>query len=419
MHKAARWTLLLSLIAISFAVAWDFTPRTAGRNGEKVAPKISGKNVKLGSDQRGPSQTRTLNGLLPESANLGPVPEPSIVPESEDGDDEDPDLPPGMAGKVDKEAYLRARGDYFDMLRGRDQEVPEGARERAIRQMERQEKQTSRTRSGNSALVNTTDWAFIGPNPIPLGQTQGTRVPVSGRTIAIAVHPTNPDIVYVGTAQGGLYKSTNGGTNWTKLFEFQLETLAIGAITIDPTDSSVVYVGTGENGQSADSFAGKGLYILRNANSATPTLNGPFRLNGVGADIFSGRAIGRILVNPLNNNTIFVCTANGTGGNPNTTTVQQPPRGVYRSTNAQSATPTFEQLAIAGTGGADRSVIDIEMDPADPNLLLATVAGATNDGGIYRTANALDPAPTFTRTQAWANGLRGELTVNRSAAPAT
>ncbi len=96
--------------------------------------------------------------------------------------------------------------------------------------------------------------------------------------------------------------------------EFQLETLAIGAITIDPTDSSIVYVGTGENGQSADSFAGKGLYIIRNANSAMPNLNGPYRLNGVGADVFSGRAIGRILVVPSDHNTIFVCTANGTVG---------------------------------------------------------------------------------------------------------
>src|SRR6185369_15261476 len=283
----------------------------------------------------------------------GPIPEPTVVPEDPEGE-EDPDLPPGMAGKIDKEAYLRARGDYVDMLRGRDQAVPEGAREKAIQKMDTQERLMSRTRSSVVSQVNTTDWIFLGPNPIPQGQTQGARVPVSGRTISIAVHPTDPDTVYVGTAQGGLYKSTNGGANWTKLFEFQLETLAIGAITIDPTDSSIVYVGTGENGQSADSFAGKGLYIIRNANSATPNLNGPYRLNGVGADIFSGRAIGRILVNPTNNNTIFVCTANGTGGNPNTTTVLQPPRGVYRSTNAQSGSPTFEQLAVTGVAGADR-----------------------------------------------------------------
>mgnify|MGYP003693769655 CR=1 FL=1 len=66
-----------------------------------------------------------------------------------------------MAGKIDKEAYLRARGDYFDMLRGRDGEVPEGAREKAIQQMDTQESQMRRTRSNVASLVNTTDWVFI------------------------------------------------------------------------------------------------------------------------------------------------------------------------------------------------------------------------------------------------------------------
>ncbi len=241
--------------------------------------------------------------------------------------------------------------------------------------------------------------SFLGPAPIPLGQTSTTRVPVSGRTISIAVHPTDPDTVYVGTAQGGLYKSTNGGANWTKLFEFQLESLAIGAITIDPTDSSIVYVGTGEPNLSADSFAGRGLYIIRNANSPSPTLNGPFRLDGSGNDIFTGRAIGRIVVNPLDNNVIFLCTTSGTGGNPNTTTIALPPRGIYRSTNAQSATPTFSQVQVTGIATPnDRSMIDLALDPGNPNLLIATVVGAASDGGIYRTTNALDPTPTFTRT---------------------
>jgi photosystem II stability/assembly factor-like uncharacterized protein len=417
MTRVTRWMVLLCLIIAAFVMTWDLTPRSAGSN----ASKSSGSSARL-AQKAGKTQGGGAKIDKRSEGKTGDTKKPVVkIATSDDDDNDDPDLPPGMAGRVDKEAYLRARGDYFDLLRGRDGEVPEGARERAIEQMERQEKQLRARPSASSvrAAVNITDWAFIGPNPIPLGQTQGTRVPVSGRTISIAVHPTDPDIVYVGTAQGGLYKSTNGGANWTKLFEFQLETLAIGAITIDPTDSNIVFVGTGENGQSADSFAGKGLYIIRNANSATPTLNGPFRTNGIGDNVFNGRAIGRILVNPLDHNTIFVCTANGTGGNPNTTTVLLPPRGVYRSTNAQATTPTFEQLAVTGVAGLDRSTIDIEMDPANPNLLLATVTGAAGDGGIWRTANALDPAPTFTRTLAWANGLRGELTATRSTAPAT
>src|SRR6185436_6286312 len=404
MNHTGRLAFLFTFVLISFAVAWDFTPRTSGRNSQEGQVESSRLAAKARSGNLNTHAAESPNDIFSTSL-YGPIPEPTVVPVDPEGE-EDPDLPPGMTGQIDKEAYLRARGDYFDMLRGRDQAVPEGAREKAIQKMDTQERLMSRTRS--SSLVNTTDWVFLGPNPIPQGQTQGARVPVSGRTISIAVHPTDPNTVYVGTAQGGLYKSTNGGTNWTKLFDFQLETLAIGAVTIDPTDSSIVYVGTGENGQSADSFAGKGLYIIRNANSATPTLNGPFRTNGIGDNVFNGRAIGRILVNPLDHNTIFVCTANGTGGNPNTTTVLLPPRGVYRSTNAQATTPTFEQLAVTGVAGLDRSTIDIEMDPANPNLLLATVTGVTGDGGIGRTANALDPAPTFTRTQAWANGLRGE-----------
>ena len=230
--------------------------------------------------------------------------------------------------------------------------------------MQEQEKEEKGKYRDISAPFDAVNWNFVGPAPIPLGQTTTTRVPVSGRTIAIAVHPTNADIVYVGTAQGGLYKSTNGGTNWTRLFDFQLESLAIGAITIDPTDSSIVYVGTGEPDLSADSYAGKGLYIIRNANSATPTLNGPYRVDGLGSDIFSGRAIGRIMVSSTNHNIVYVGTTTGTGGNPNTGVLNPPRAGLYRSTNAQSASPTFEQVQITGvTTPNNRSVIDVQMDP--------------------------------------------------------
>ena len=112
MHKAVRWTLLFSLIAISFAVAWDFTPRSAGRNKGKVDVRTSSPATKLQSDRKAALQAKTFNGILAE-ADLGPIPEPSIVPEPADGDEEDPDLPPGMAGRVDKEAYLRARGEIW------------------------------------------------------------------------------------------------------------------------------------------------------------------------------------------------------------------------------------------------------------------------------------------------------------------
>jgi hypothetical protein len=337
---------------------------------------------------------------------------------------DDPDLPPGMSGLIDKEAYLRLRGDYIDMRRGRPADGADELRTEALRTMAQQEKdlKKSQPKDGLTAF-DPVNWNFVGPAPIPLGQTTTTRVPVSGRTIAIAVHPTNPDTVYVGTAQGGLYKTTNGGANWSRLFDFQLESLAIGAITIDPNDSGTIYVGTGEPNLSADSFAGKGLYIIRNANSANPTLTGAFRLNSGGGDVLSGRSIGRIMVSPSNNNIVYICTTTGTGGNPNTTGLNVPLAGLYRSTNAQTANPTFEQVQITGVPAPNnRSVIDIQIDPGNDNVLIASVLGATGDGGLYRTNNALAATPTFSRTLVLPDGStngRAELTAARSAGVTT
>src|SRR5688572_7265692 len=184
MSRTTRWMLILFFVAASIAVAWDLTPLTAGRDQNKSSA------ASLTQKQAGKREGAAKSTRQEKKAA-------AATDESEDDGNEDPDLPPGMSGKVDKEAYLRARGDYFDMLRGREGDVPEGARESAIQQMERQEKvlKSRPAATSVSSLVNTTDWAFIGPNPIPLGQTQGTRVPVSGRTISIAIHPTDPDTV--------------------------------------------------------------------------------------------------------------------------------------------------------------------------------------------------------------------------------
>ena len=82
---------------------------------------------------------------------------------------------------------------------------------------------------------------------------------MSGRATAIAIDPTDPAIVYLGTAQGGLFRTTDGGSNWTALMD-NAQSLAIGAITIDPADCTIVFVGTGEANQSLDSFFGVGVY---------------------------------------------------------------------------------------------------------------------------------------------------------------
>ena len=96
-------------------------------------------------------------------------------------------------------------------------------------------------------------WTPIGPEPtIPLlAEAFGGSPNVSGRVTAISVDPTNASIVYIGGADGGVWKTTNGGANWTPLTDAEVS-LAIGAIAIDPSNHNIIYAGTGEDNNNQD-----------------------------------------------------------------------------------------------------------------------------------------------------------------------
>src|SRR5258705_11986803 len=184
---------------------------------------------------------------------------------------DDPDLPSfGKGGEmeIDKEEYMTRRAEATAQKRG----ISDGARfdpqarPAALRQMEIQEHHVANMPQSLAKDALLAPWIPLGPAPITNGQTVGVSTPVSGRTISIAVHPTNPNIVYVGAAQGGLYRSTDGGTNWTALLDSGLS-LAIGAIAIAPSQPDTIYVGTGETGFCGDCFFGVGVYRIDNAST--------------------------------------------------------------------------------------------------------------------------------------------------------
>lgn len=316
----------------------------------------------------------------------------------------DPDLPSQKADKLsgereeeegegfDKEGYLQRRIEQTDHYQGFDTAEPD-SRPRAIRELELQEKALEK-RSAEGLDGPLLAWTPLGPAPIPAGQTTGRADPVSGRTTAIAVNPTNPNIVFVGTAQGGLYRTLDAGATWTPLMD-NAQSLAIGAVAIAPSDPTTVYVGTGESTQCGSGcFIGVGVYRIDNANTS-PVVSGPFNHDGSNADVLSGRAISEILVDPIDKNTIFVGTTSGIAGiGSNTTGLTLPTRGVYRSSNAASGAPIFTSIF-----NINRNVTDLAMDPADHNRIYAGVIG---DGfsvgaGVFTSANALDPSPSFTQ----------------------
>src|ERR1700692_689949 len=99
----------------------------------------------------------------------------------------------------------------------------------------------------------------IGPNAIPgsawdsLGSTNG-----AGRILSVATDPSVPGAAIVGSAGGGAWKTTNGGQTWTSLTD-TIPNLAVGAVAIAPSSPSVIYLGTGEAGPNADRIPGIGI----------------------------------------------------------------------------------------------------------------------------------------------------------------
>ncbi|MBT8236509.1 MAG: hypothetical protein KJO04_09980, partial [Bacteroidia bacterium] len=82
---------------------------------------------------------------------------------------------------------------------------------------------------------------------------------MSGRVTAIDVVLNNPDVMYVGTASGGLWKSTSGGIKWTPIFDKEL-TASIGAVAVQQSNPSVIWVGTGEGNPRNSLNGGFGVY---------------------------------------------------------------------------------------------------------------------------------------------------------------
>ncbi len=464
--KRTTAVLLGPLALFLFFMLWDFrspvaqsaakrghptgvTSSRAAGGGEAnlwkgVLPARNGSSSdKAGDDdlrvQRRPDAAK---GITQQDAGRG---------DAGDEDGSDPDLPPRFAGKIDRATYLQMREEYIARRRGIEPGWPYDpeARGRAIRQMEQQESRAQAGKTWFDRLFGSVfgteptaaSWTPLGPAPLPNGHgTANQSIAVSGRATAVVVDPTNSNKIYLGTAQGGVWRSLDGGATWATIFD-NAQSLAIGALALAPSSPTTLYVGTGEPNQCADCFFGAGLYRIDNADTSA-TLVGPINPSvtsgsGGGAltyNAFTGRAISKILVHPTDAATIFVSTALGFGGSgANSLSNFIPPlglRGILRSTNATSAagSVSFAKLVVTtdssldspGTGNA--SVIDVVMEPNTPSNLVAAVigrsstcggGGSSSCGGIYRTTNALDATPSFTQVQPLTTGIRISLAINK------
>jgi photosystem II stability/assembly factor-like uncharacterized protein len=142
---------------------------------------------------------------------------------------------------------IRGRPEWFDFQRRYPfDEIPAGARAEAIertREMEARLLEPEKLSAGIARFLSASGWQQIGPYNI------------GGRVRAIAHHPTKGGLIYVGSASGGVWKTTDNGATWQSTFSGQTS-LAIGAMAIDYFDPDQIYAGSGEDSHhSADYFS--------------------------------------------------------------------------------------------------------------------------------------------------------------------
>src|ERR1043166_124900 len=105
---------------------------------------------------------------------------------------------------------------------------------------------------------------MVGGNWIPLGSFGTAANGGAGRVNCVAFHPTNPNIMFLGTPDGGLWKTTDGGATWSTNTDM-LPTLGVSSIVIDPSNPNVMYIGTGDI-DGSDSY---GVGVLKSTDAGT------------------------------------------------------------------------------------------------------------------------------------------------------
>src|SRR5258706_4057658 len=171
---------------------------------------------------------------------------------------------------------------------------------------------------------------------------------MSGRITSIDVVNNNTDVMYVGAASGGLWKTASAGISWEPVFDKEA-ILSIGAVAIQQDNPSVIWIGTGEGNPRNSLNGGYGIY---------KSLDGGKNWKLMGLE--KTRNIHRIIIDPKNPNTIYVGAIGSPWG-------EHPERGIFKSTDGGL---TWNKMLFVDE---KTSCADLVMDQINPNKLIASM----------------------------------------------
>jgi photosystem II stability/assembly factor-like uncharacterized protein len=222
----------------------------------------------------------------------------------------------------------------------------------------RSQSTAEKTQSPIESAFSRLEWRSIGP------------ANMGGRVADVEGVPGDPNIIYVATASGGLWKTTNGGVTWKPIFERQ-GTISLGDIALAPNNPDVVWVGTGESNVRNSVSFGDGVYKSTDGGKTWQHMG-----------LKDSERISAIVINPLNPDIVYI-GALGHAFGPNDE------RGVFMTTDGGKT--WTKTLYIDNQHG----VADLEIDPTNPNILYAgmwsferkpwTHRSGSEKGGVYKS----------------------------------
>jgi hypothetical protein len=244
--------------------------------------------------------------------------------------------------------------------------------------------------SGDASALAAPAWVEQGPGPILNGQDEGLPGPnpVAGAINAIVASPSSADIVFAGTVNGGIWKTSNATDatpTWTPLTDTQLPALSINSLAMSPVSPNTLFAGTGST--SSFSFNGSpGFGVARSTDGGTTW-------TVLAAATFASRRIDSIVPTTLSSGNVVLAATLFDGG------------GVYRSTDNGV---NFARISGNGTSGLPNAgVSKLIADPANANRFYAGVPANFGGGaaaGVYRSD---DGGVTWTAVN---TGLTGPAT---------
>ncbi len=190
------------------------------------------------------------------------------------------------------------------------------------------------------------NWTQIGPVASPGNATDQPNG--LGRINAVGFHPTDPNIIFIGSPSGGLWKSATGGNSWTNLTA-NLPTLGVSAILVHPTTPNTIFIGTGD--RDAGDAPGMGVYKTTNGGVTFTASN-----SGMG-----NVTVGMLQIHPSNSSILLAATSGG----------------IYKSTDGGT---TWTRKSSNTS-----NYKDIRFKPTDPTIMYAT-----ENGKFYQSANTGD-----------------------------